>query len=93
MSYTPGRFVWFEHSSNDIAKARAFYEKLFDWNTEMMAIPGSDPYPVIHNGDNGISAATPRRLPEHRHAAGSRTCRSATSTPRAKRRSVPARKA
>ena len=28
MSYTPGRFVWYEHCSNDIAKARAFYEKL-----------------------------------------------------------------
>ncbi len=67
MSYTPGRFVWFEHRSNDIPKARAFYEKLFDWNTEMMAIPGSDPYPVIHNGDNGIGgyaqapAGTPTR--------------------------------
>jgi len=67
MSYTPGRFVWFEHSSNDIPKARAFYEKLFDWNTELMAIPGSDPYPVIHNGDNGIGgyaqapAGTPTR--------------------------------
>ncbi|HEY4957011.1 MAG TPA: VOC family protein [Caldimonas sp.] len=54
MSYTPGRFVWFEHHSNDIAKARAFYEKMFGWNTEMMAMPGSDPYPVIHNGDTGI---------------------------------------
>ena len=54
MSYTPGRFVWYEHCSNDIAKARAFYEKLFDWNTELTAMPGSDPYPIIHNGDNGI---------------------------------------
>jgi hypothetical protein len=67
MSHSPGRFVWFEHLSNDIAKARAFYEKLFGWNTEMMAMPGSDPYPVIHNGDNGIggyaqaSAGTPTR--------------------------------
>ena len=67
MSYTPGRFVWFEHCSNDIAKARAFYEKLFGWNTELMAMPGSDPYPVIHNGDNGIGgyrqapAGTPTR--------------------------------
>src|SRR5437588_4348602 len=34
MSYTPGRFVWFEHLSNDIPRARAFYEKLFGWNTE-----------------------------------------------------------
>ncbi len=54
MSYTPGRFVWYEHHSNDIAKARAFYEKLFGWNTEMMAMAGGEPYPVIHNGDAGI---------------------------------------
>ena len=40
MSYTPGRFVWFEHLSNDIPKARAFYEKLFGWNAETMAMPG-----------------------------------------------------
>jgi uncharacterized protein len=61
MSYTPGRFVWFEHCSNDIAKARAFYEKLFGWNTELMAMPGSDPYPVIHNGDNGIGGYSQAR--------------------------------
>src|ERR1700712_2100835 len=67
MSYSPGRFVWFEHHSNDIPKARAFYEKLFGWNTEMMAVPSSEPYPVIHNGDAGIGgygqaqAGTPTR--------------------------------
>lgn len=54
MAYLPGKFVWYEHLSNDIPKARAFYEPLFGWNTEMMAMPGSDPYPVIHNGDHGI---------------------------------------
>jgi predicted enzyme related to lactoylglutathione lyase len=54
MSYSPGRFVWFEHLSNDIPKARAFYEKLFGWNTEMMASSSGDPYPVIHNGETGI---------------------------------------
>jgi predicted enzyme related to lactoylglutathione lyase len=54
MSYTPGRFVWFEHLSNDIPKARAFYERLFDWNTESMAMSSGDSYPVIHNGETGI---------------------------------------
>ena len=53
MSHPPGRFVWFEHLSNDIPKARAFYEKLFGWNTEMMAMSSGDPYPVIHNGETG----------------------------------------
>ena len=51
MSHTPGRFVWFEHLSNDIPKARAFYEKLFDWNAETMPMAGTDPYVMIHNGN------------------------------------------
>ncbi len=54
MSHTPGRFVWFEHLSNDIPKARAFYEKLFGWNTESMSMSSGAPYPVIHNGETGI---------------------------------------
>jgi predicted enzyme related to lactoylglutathione lyase len=54
MSYLPGKFVWFEHVSNDIPKARAFYEKLFGWHTEAMPMPGGDPYSVIHNGAAGI---------------------------------------
>ena len=54
MSYTPGRFVWFEHLSNDIPKAREFYEKLFGWNTEMMAMSSGETNAMIHNGDNGI---------------------------------------
>ena len=54
MSYTPGRFVWFEHLSNDIPKARQFYEKLFGWNAETMPLSGTDPYVMIHNGEAGI---------------------------------------
>ena len=54
MSYTPGRFVWFEHLSNDVPKAREFYEKLFGWNTEMMAMPSGAPYAMIHNGEAAI---------------------------------------
>jgi predicted enzyme related to lactoylglutathione lyase len=55
MAYQPGKFVWYEHVSNDIPQARGFYEKLFGWNTEMMAMGGGDPYPVIHNGEDGIA--------------------------------------
>lgn len=58
MSYTPGRFVWYEHVSNDIAKARDFYEKLFGWNAETMALSGTDPYVMIHNGNAGIGGYT-----------------------------------
>lgn len=55
MADRSGKFVWFEHVSSDIPKARRFYEQLFGWNTEMMAMTGGDPYPVIHNGDAGIA--------------------------------------
>jgi len=54
MSYTPGRFVWFEHLSNDIPKARQFYEKVFGWNAETMPMAGTDPYVMIHNGEGPI---------------------------------------
>ncbi|MGZ5240687.1 MAG: VOC family protein [Caldimonas sp.] len=54
MSHIPGKFVWFEHVSNDIAKARRFYETLFGWHTETMPITGGESYHVIHNGDAGI---------------------------------------
>ena len=54
MSHLPGKFVWFEHVSNDIAKARAFYEPLFGWHTEAMPMGGGDPYHVILNGGTGI---------------------------------------
>ena len=54
MAHLPGKFVWFEHVSNDIAAARAFYEKLFDWNSEAMAMQGTDPYVMIHNGEPAI---------------------------------------
>ncbi len=53
MAHLPGKFVWFEHHSNDTAAARAFYGKLFGWNAEVMTV-GNDPYVVIHNGNDGI---------------------------------------
>ena len=53
MSYLHGKFVWFEYMSNDMPKARAFYEPLFGWHTEMMPM-GEQRYPMIHNGSGGI---------------------------------------
>ena len=53
MSHLPGKFVWFEHMSPDIAKARAFYEPLFNWHVETMSM-GDRTYSTIHNGDTAI---------------------------------------
>lgn len=55
MHRLPGKFVWFEHVSNDIPAARAFYDPLFRWHTESMPV-GSQRYPMIMNGDHGIGA-------------------------------------
>jgi predicted enzyme related to lactoylglutathione lyase len=54
MSHLPGKFVWFEHLSNDIAKARGFYEQLFGWHTETIPMGGPEPYAMIQNGSAGI---------------------------------------
>lgn len=53
MDYLPGKFVWFEFVSNDITKARAFYEPLFNWHIEAMPM-GQQTYHMIHNGNEGI---------------------------------------
>jgi uncharacterized protein len=49
----PGKFVWFEHVCNDIAKARAFYEQLLGWHIEAMPM-GAQIYHMIYNGHEGI---------------------------------------
>ena len=53
MSHLPGKFVWFEHSSSNIAKARKFYDPLFNWHTEAMPM-GAERYHMILNQAEGI---------------------------------------
>ena len=58
MDYLPGKFIWFEHLSNDSAKARAFYEPLFNWHVERMPM-GDQNYSMILNGSTGIGGLRP----------------------------------
>ena len=51
--YLPGKFIWFEHVSNNLAKARAFYEPLFGWHAEAMPM-GGQTYHMLLNGKDGI---------------------------------------
>ena len=53
MNYLPGKFVWFEHVSNDAAKAKAFYSALCGWTVSPMPM-GDQPYDIIMNGADGI---------------------------------------
>jgi predicted enzyme related to lactoylglutathione lyase len=51
MAYHFGKFTWFEHVSNDAAKARQFYEGLLGWKVKAFQ-PAT--YEVIHNGADFI---------------------------------------
>ncbi len=53
MSYLPGKFVWFEHVSNEPAKARAFYQSLIGWSVQDVPM-GGQPYAMIMNGSDSI---------------------------------------
>lgn len=53
MSHLPGKFVWFEHSSPDPARARAFYQELLGWNVQSMPV-GDQSYDMIMLGAEGI---------------------------------------
>lgn len=53
MSYLPGKFVWFEHVSNDVIRARDFYEALCGWTVQLMPM-GEQSYDMIMNGSDGI---------------------------------------
>jgi predicted enzyme related to lactoylglutathione lyase len=53
MSYLPGKFVWFEHVSNDVGKASEFYSALCGWTVQSMPM-GEQPYHMIMNGSDAI---------------------------------------
>jgi len=62
----PGKFIWFEHVSNDLQKARAFYEPLFGWHAESMPL-GDEPYHMLLNGEQGIGGLTKAQAGEQSH--------------------------
>jgi predicted enzyme related to lactoylglutathione lyase len=54
--YLHGKFVWFEHVSRDVDRAMEFYDALFGWRTERVAMDGMQ-YPMIHNENTSGSPA------------------------------------
>ena len=48
-----GAFSWCELMTTDVNAAKAFYTKLFGWNTEEMSMPGMT-YTVLKAGGNGM---------------------------------------
>jgi hypothetical protein len=53
MGYLHGKFVWFEHVSDDLERARRFYGGLFGWNSDPAPM-GESSYHMIVNGAQGI---------------------------------------
>lgn len=53
VSYLPGKFIWFEHISNDSEKAVAFYSELLGWQAQQMPLEQGS-YTMIMNGEAGI---------------------------------------
>ncbi len=62
MPHVPGKFVWFEHLSNDPAAASAFYQALFGWKISSTPVAGLA-YELIQlragEAIGGIRAAAP----------------------------------
>lgn len=53
MAHLRGKFMWFEHFSADVPKARAFYGALFGWTTDPVPM-GANLYPLIQSDGRGI---------------------------------------
>lgn len=66
MSHLPGKFVWFEHASPDVSRARSFYEALFGWHVEAMPV-GDQTYhmALVDNVGIGGFRTAPAGLPSH----------------------------
>lgn len=52
----PGKFVWFDLITDDLAATRSFYSQVFGWQFRDAA-PGSQGYLLIHNADRDIGGA------------------------------------
>lgn len=57
-AYTPGRFVWHELITPDIAKSKGWYGELFGWSYSEMSMPDMT-YTVIQAAGAGIGGVMP----------------------------------
>jgi predicted enzyme related to lactoylglutathione lyase len=57
-TWTPGRFVWWELHTPDIARSAAFYEAVVGWKIRPVEV-GALRYDMIHAGDRAIGGMAP----------------------------------
>lgn len=51
----PNSLSWNELLTEDVARAREFYTKVFGWGTSEMPMGGSESYVIFQNGDKGVA--------------------------------------
>jgi len=56
---THGHPSWLQHSSQDPAKARAFYEKVLGWTVSAMPMKDGSSYPAIMVGEKPVGGFSP----------------------------------
>jgi predicted enzyme related to lactoylglutathione lyase len=61
-----GKFVWHDHMSGDVEKAKSFYTELLGWEIDTVDV-GEEKYPMIKNGDqmHGGFGASQGGAPPH----------------------------
>jgi uncharacterized protein len=62
--YLPGKFVWYEHVSNDAKRAQAFYAEVLGWKTLAMPM-GAESYEMACFGDSPDTMVAGYTPPTH----------------------------
>lgn len=67
MAWLNGKFTWYDHVSNDIDAAGAFYGALFGWTAQDVPLAAGGSYRMIMNGAQAIGGfvAAPDGVPTH----------------------------
>ncbi|UCE32501.1 MAG: VOC family protein, partial [Burkholderiales bacterium] len=69
MTRLPGKFVWFEHLSPELDRARAFYKSWLGWSSEPAPIGGQSYHLIVNHGQGiGGFRTAPADSPTHWHA-------------------------
>lgn len=64
----PNSLCWNELMTEDVARAKEFYTRIFGWGTDEMDMGGDTPYTIFKVGEKG--SAGMMKLPEQAKAAG-----------------------
>lgn len=67
MAWLNGKFTWYDHVSNDIDAASAFYGALFGWTAQDVPLAAGGSYRMIMNGAEAIGGFVPAPdgMPNH----------------------------